>query len=65
MGVISRKYASVMFVCSIAFLMIAPLQVIDVHAAVPDQVTGGSIAAYTDNSIQVNFQYAKFNLWSI
>jgi len=48
-----------MFVCSIAFLMIAPLQVIDVHAAVPDQVTGGSIAAYTDNSIQVNFNMPR------
>ena len=59
MGVISRKYASVMFVCSIAFLMIAPLQVIDVHAAVPDQVTGVSIAAYTDNSIQVNFNMPR------
>jgi len=55
MGVISRKYASVVFVCSIAFLMIAPLQVIDVHAAVPDQPAGGSVAAYTDNSVQLNW----------
>ena len=55
MGVTSRKYASVIFVCSIAFLMIAPLQVIDVHAAVPDQPAGGSVAAYTDNSVQLNW----------
>ena len=56
MGVISRKYASVMFVCSIAFLMIAPLQVIDVHAAVPDTITGLSIGGYSDVSIQLNWQ---------
>ena len=47
MGSISRKYASLIFVCSIAFLMIAPLQVIDVFAAIPDTM---SVAA---NNIQV------------
>ena len=47
MGVTSRKYASVIFVCSIAFLMIAPLQVIDVFAAVP------STMSVAGNNIQV------------
>ena len=55
MGVISRKYASVMFVSSIAFLMIAPLQVIDVHAAVPDRVGTVSIGGYSDISVQLNW----------
>ena len=55
MGVTSRKYASVIFVCSIAFLMIAPLQVIDVYAAVPDTVTGLSIGGYSDVDIQLNW----------
>jgi len=47
MGSVSRKYASVIFVCSIAFLMIAPLQVIDVFAAVP------STMSVAGNNIQV------------
>ena len=67
MGVTSRKYASVIFVCSIAFLMIAPLQVIDVHAAAciingvatefvcPDQVGTVSIGGYSDISVQLNW----------
>ena len=54
MGVTSRKYASVIFVCSIAFLMIAPLQVIDVYAGVPDTITGLSIGGYSDVSVQLN-----------
>jgi len=55
MGVTSRKYASVIFVCSIAFLMIAPLQVIDVYAAVPDTVGTVSIGGYSDISVQLNW----------
>ena len=55
MGVTSRKYASVIFVCSIAFLMIAPLQVIDVYAAVPAHVGTVSIGGYSDISVQLNW----------
>ena len=68
MGVTSRKYASVIFVCSIAFLMIAPLQVIDVYAAVPDHTmqARSQLPAYTDNVCATQLvAYAKFNLWSI
>ena len=55
MGVTSRKYASVIFVCSIAFLMIAPLQVIDVYAAVPATIGTVSIGGYSDISVQLNW----------
>ena len=44
---ITQKYAPIVFVFAIAFLMIAPLQVIDVFAAIPDTM---SVAA---NNIQV------------
>ena len=55
MGVISRKYASVIFVCSIAFLMIAPLQVIDVYAAVPETMSAPTIDSFTDLSVKLAF----------
>ena len=51
----SRKYASVIFVCSIAFLMIAPLQVIDVYAAVPETMSAPTIASFTDLSVKLAF----------
>ena len=44
---ITQKYAPIVFVFAIAFLMIAPLQVIDVFAAIPSTM---SVAA---NNIQV------------
>ena len=44
---ITQKYAPIVFIFAIAFLMIAPLQVIDVFAAVPSTM---SVAA---NNIQV------------
>ena len=57
MGSISRKYASVVFVCSIAFLMIAPLQVVDVFAAIP------STMSVAGNNIQVlNYDDRKVTL---
>ena len=57
MGNVSRKYASVIFVCSIAFLMIAPLQVIDVFAAIP------STMSVAGNNIQVlNYDDRKVTL---
>ena len=55
MGVTSRKYASVIFVCSIAFLMIAPLQVIDVYAAVPATMSAPTVSSYTDVSVTLAF----------
>mgnify|MGYP001240887669 CR=1 FL=1 len=59
MGSVSRKYASVIFVCSIAFLMIAPLQVIDVFAAVPDtmSVSGNSIAVTSFDDRKVSLSW--------
>ena len=44
---ITQKYAPIVFIFAIAFLMIAPLQVIDVFAAIPSTM---SVAA---NNIQV------------
>ena len=44
---IMQKYAPAVFIFAIAFLMIAPLQVIDVLAVIPDTM---SVAA---NNIQV------------
>jgi len=55
MGVISRKYASLIFVCSIAFIMIAPLQVIDVYAAVPATMNAPTISSKTDLSVKLAF----------
>ena len=55
MGVTSRKYASVIFVCSIAFLMIAPLQVIDVYAAVPATMSAPTVSSYTDVGVTLAF----------
>jgi hypothetical protein len=55
MGSVSHKYASVIFVCSIAFLMIAPLQVIDVYAAVPATMSAPTISSYTDLSVKLAF----------
>ena len=55
MGSISRKYASVVFVCSIAFIMIAPLQVIDVYAAVPATMNAPTVASKTDLSVKLAF----------
>ena len=55
MGSISRKYASIVFVCSIAFLMIAPLQVLDVYAAIPETMSAPTIASFTDLSVKIQF----------
>ena len=55
MGVISRRYASLIFVCSIAFIMIAPLQVIDVYAAVPATMNAPTISSKTDLSVKLAF----------
>ena len=44
---ITQKYAPIVFIFAIAFLMIAPLQVIDVFAAVP------STMSVAGNNIQV------------
>ena len=55
MGSVSRKYASVIFVCSIAFIMIAPLQVIDVHAAVPATMSAPTVDTKTDLSVKIAF----------
>ena len=39
--------------------MIAPLQVIDVYAAVPDTITGLSIGGYSDVSVQLNWNMPR------
>jgi hypothetical protein len=55
MSGVSRKFASVIFVCSIAFLMIAPLQVLDVYAAVPSTMSAPTISSFTDLSVKLAF----------
>ena len=54
---ITQKYAPIVFVFAIAFLMIAPLQVIDVFAAIP------STMSVAGNNIQVlNYDDRKVTL---
>ena len=54
---ITQKYAPIIFVFAIAFLMIAPLQVIDVFAAIP------STMSVAGNNIQVlNYDDRKVTL---
>ena len=56
---ITQKYAPIVFVFAIAFLMIAPLQVIDVFAAIPStmSVAGNNIQvqSYDDRKVTLTW----------
>jgi len=50
-----KKHAPVILIITIAFLMIAPLQVIDVYAAVPATMSAPTLVSKTDLSVKLAF----------